>query len=71
MAVANLLITLVGAYVAMGVMFAIAFVARGITRVDPGAKGSTTGFKVIVFPGTVALWPLLLARWVASWRGHP
>ena len=53
-----------GAYAALGFAFAIAFVARGIRSVDPVAKGSSIGFRLIVFPGVVALWPLLLRVWV-------
>ena len=64
MEIAELFVNLFVAYAALGVMFAIAFVSAGITRVDPVAKGSSPGFRLIVFPGVAALWPLLLARWI-------
>ena len=57
-----------GAYGAFGVIFAIAFVVRGIRSVDPVAMGSTIGFRLIVFPGVVALWPLLLQTWIQKGR---
>ncbi|MGE0638904.1 MAG: hypothetical protein AB7G12_03385 [Thermoanaerobaculia bacterium] len=41
---------------------------RGIERIDPAARGASRGFRLIVLPGAVALWPLLLRRWV---RGAP
>jgi hypothetical protein len=56
------------AYGALGVLFAIAFVTKGISRVDPAAHGSRAGFRWIVFPGSAALWPLLLALWVRDGR---
>ena len=57
-----------GAYAAFGSMFAIVFVVRGIRSVDPVATGSTIGFRLIVFPGAVALWPLLLRAWFRKGR---
>jgi hypothetical protein len=68
MLLAELVTMLMSAYAMIGALFAIAFLTRGITRVDPVAKGSTRGFKLIVFPGIVALWPVLLQRWIVSRR---
>ncbi len=51
-------------YAAVGVVFALLFVTRGVNRIDPIARESTWGFRVMIFPGSVALWPLLLKRWV-------
>jgi len=56
------------AYAALGVLFALAFVTKGIGRIDPVAKGTRAGFRLIVFPGTAALWPLLLNRWIRESR---
>ena len=54
-----------GAYVAAGVVFAAAFVTWGVSRIDPVAREGTWGFRLIILPGVVALWPLLLIRWRA------
>jgi hypothetical protein len=51
-------------YLALGILFALAFVAIGIGRVDPVAKDSSVGFRLIIFPGVVAMWPWLLKRWI-------
>ena len=51
-------------YLALGILFALAFVAIGIGRVDPVAKDSSVGFRLIIFPGVVAMWPWLLKRWM-------
>jgi len=56
------------AYGLLGVVFAATFVAAGIQRVDPVAGHSPVSFRLIVFPGVAALWPLLLARWIRGPR---
>jgi len=58
-------------YLAIGGLFALAFVSVGIARVDPSAAGSTWGFRAIVAPGVAALWPLLLGRWIRGRRPPP
>jgi hypothetical protein len=63
--IATWLVRALGLYAALGLLFAIAFVTRGIERVDSGAHGSGWGFRLIVLPGVVALWPLLLSRWMS------
>lgn len=65
---AELLVAGVGIYAALGLLFAVPFVARGIDRVDPAAAGASWGFRLIVLPGVVALWPLLAHRWIAGGR---
>jgi len=62
--VAELFVDALTLYAAVGVVFAIAFVARGITRIDAHAEGAGLAFRLIVFPGIAALWPLLLSRWL-------
>lgn len=63
MAVAQWLLTLVTIYAAAGLLFGLAFVAWGVTRVDPAAKGSRWTFRLLILPGAAMLWPLMAARW--------
>jgi hypothetical protein len=65
---ANLLSVFLGVYVAAGLVFAVPFVLRGVNRVDPVAGESTWGFRLIIVPGVVALWPLLASRLLAARR---
>lgn len=61
-----------GIYGAAGVLFAIPFALRGAGAVDSAAKGGTWGFRVLTFPGVVALWPCMLVRWRrAAGGGQP
>jgi hypothetical protein len=51
-------------YAGVGTLVALAFLAFGLARVDPGARGAY-GFRPLLLPGLVLLWPLVLWRW---WR---
>ena len=53
-----------------GLVFAIAFVTTGVKRIDSQAIGTGVGFRVLIFPGAAALWPLLLRRWMSR-TGEP
>ncbi len=70
-ALANWLVILLGVYAALGLIFALAFVTRGVGRVDPAAREGTWGFRLLILPGTVALWPLLARRWLAGVTAPP
>ena len=67
MIAAQWLAILIESYGLAGLVFAIAFVVRGVAAVDPVAKGSGIGFRLLILPGSAALWPMLLVRWM---RGH-
>ena len=59
-------LALLTAYSFMGVGFAAWFHLRRIGRRDAASKGAGLGFRLIISPGLVALWPLLWFRWVAA-----
>jgi len=56
------------AYLALGLLFATVFVSVGIAAVDPVARGASAGFRLMIFPGVTALWPMFLMRWIAKAR---
>jgi hypothetical protein len=68
---ARLLVDLAAAYVAIGLLFAPWFVWRGVGRIDPHAQDATLGFRLIIAPGAVALWPLLLGRLLSGRTAPP
>ena len=59
------------AYTALGVAFALAFVTVGVKRIDSQAIGSSVGFRLLIFPGSVAFWPMLLRRWISGTEEPP
>jgi hypothetical protein len=67
---AELIVFAVGAYTAAGLLFAVAFVLRGVATVDPAAREGTAGFRLIIVPGVAVLWPLFAVRWAAG-SMHP
>lgn len=60
---AEAVVTALVIYGAVGAVFAVPFALRGAGAIDPAAKGGTWGFRVLTFPGVVALWPLMLVKW--------
>ena len=55
-------------YAAVGLLFGLAFVGIGVTRLDPAARGSSVAFRLLILPGSVALWPFLLWKWASATR---
>ena len=68
--VAIMLVDALYLYCIVGSFFAIAFVTSGVKRIDSQAMNSGMGFRVLIFPGAAALWPLLLRRWISR-TGEP
>ena len=54
-------------YAACGIIIAVAFVLLGVSRVMPHAP-VTIGARLVLLPGAVALWPLVLHRWLSRRR---
>lgn len=61
---ASFVVAALGAYAGIGLLFAIPFVTLGVQRIDGAAAGASLGFRLLVLPGCVLLWPLLLGRWL-------
>jgi len=59
---AEIVVKTVELYLACGAAFAAIFVWTWIGVVDPAARQGTLGFRLLVFPGVVMLWPVLALR---------
>jgi hypothetical protein len=70
MIAATFLIAL-GIYLACGFVFAIPFALFGAKHVDPHAASGTRGFRLLIIPGAMAFWPLLLQRWLTAVKPPP
>lgn len=64
--VAQVILAALGLYALLGLAFATVFVAVGIGRIDPAARGASLAVRLLLFPGSAALWPVLLARWARA-----
>ena len=65
----EILLIIVAVYLLAGVLFVIPFLMKGLNKIDKGANGSTTGFKIIIIPGVIVFWPVLLKKWMKANRG--
>jgi hypothetical protein len=63
---AEILVFSAAGYLAIGAVFAFAFVARGVERVDDAARASGWGFRLLLLPGSAVLWPWLARRWASG-----
>lgn len=59
---AGLLVAAGGLYLAAGLVFGLVYVTALAARLDPGARGAGPGFRLIILPAAVLLWPWLLVR---------
>ncbi|MFM9910049.1 MAG: hypothetical protein ACKVOW_11895 [Chitinophagaceae bacterium] len=55
-------------YLAAGFIFAIAFLIKGIRKVDENIHGSSKGFFFVIIPGVMVFWPFLLKKWMQASR---
>jgi hypothetical protein len=68
--VASVVEVVLGAYLLLGILFALPFTLfKGIARLDPAAAAGSLGFRLLAIPGSVALWPVLLRKWLGARHG--
>jgi hypothetical protein len=63
-AIAEAMIRVAEVYGALGAVVALAFVVSGIAHTPPYPSRVTVGARALLFPAALALWPLILRRWV-------
>ena len=69
--IASILLIVAAAYLIAGFMFAVPFLIVGVRRIDPHAKHGSWGFRILIAPGTILLWPLLASRWMRGVSAPP
>ena len=69
--IAAAFLILLASYLLCGVVFAIPFVVVGVGKIDPNASQGTWGFRLLILPGTLFLWPLLARRWFGGIHEPP
>lgn len=65
------LLILLGIYLACGFLFAVPFVLLGVLQIDARARHGSWGFRLLIIPGMLACWPLLLRRWIKGRHEPP
>ena len=69
--IASAFLILLGIYLLCGLVFAIPFGLAGVGKIDPHAKHGSWEFRLLIIPGTMALWPVLLKRWAGGAKEPP
>src|SRR5438876_3580485 len=69
--IAQVLLLVAAIYLLLGLVFAIPFVLLGVNKIDPHAKHGSWGFRLLIIPGTMFLWPLLARRWLKGTHEPP
>ena len=67
----EILLMAAGVYLLCGLAFALPFVLVGVAKIDPHAAGGSWGFRVLILPGTIFLWPVLARRWLKGVHEPP
>ena len=64
--IAAAFLILLGIYLLCGLLFALPFILLGVGKVDAHARHGCWEFRLLIIPGTMALWPLLARRWLTG-----
>ena len=62
----QILLIIVAIYLACGFVFMIPFIIKGVDVIDEGAHGSSIGFRIIIIPGAIVFWVVLLRKWIKA-----
>lgn len=69
--IAAIFLILLALYCTAGICFAIPFTILGVGKIDPHATHGSWGFRLLIIPGAMALWPFLLKRLVNGTTSPP
>jgi hypothetical protein len=67
MALFNIILFVLVTYLVCGLLFTGFFITKGVDKIDEGARGASTGFRIIIVPGSIVFWPFLLKKWINSY----
>jgi hypothetical protein len=65
-ALARMLVDAIAVYFAIGAIVAVPIMIFELGRIDPATKEAPWTFRVLVLPGVVAMWPVLVRLLVKS-----
>lgn len=51
-----------GLYALLGLLVALAYLFGGAGRIDPAARTMPVRARVLILPGVIGLWPLMLVK---------
>lgn len=63
------MLSVIGVYALLGILAAVALHSRGLRVLDHATIGAALMFRVLITPGMIALWPVLVLKWCRAARG--
>jgi len=66
MTTTGFLLYAIGGYLFVGLLIGLAFVLKGIRRVDTAADAAPILVRLLFLPGSVAIWPIVVRVWIAK-----
>ena len=66
MTIVTIILYIISIYLALGFLFMIPFIIKGVNKMDEGAHGGSIGFRIIIIPGVIVFWIILLNKWVKA-----
>ena len=64
--IVTIILIVLAVYLICGVVFTFFFIARGLEKIDEDAPGSSWGFRLIIIPGCIVFWVVLLNKWLKA-----
>lgn len=59
---ATTILLVLGVYAALGLLVGLAYMFGGAGRIDPASKTMPARVKLMILPGIIGLWPLMLIK---------
>lgn len=66
---AVLVVYAIAGYLGIGLVLGSVFALRGAARIDANARDAGLLFRILIVPGSAALWPIVLLKWKQSGAG--
>ncbi len=58
----NIILTVLGIYFIIGLLFGFYFLFKAATKIDPLLAASKKKVRFLLFPGVMATWPFLISK---------
>ena len=62
----EMFLTVLAVYFGIGVLFGIYFIIKGAVKIDPQLEDSKWSVRLLLLPGTIAMWPFLTSKLLKS-----
>jgi H+/Cl- antiporter ClcA len=59
----EIILLFAAAYLALGGVFALVFLAKGLRQLDHATRDAGLFFRLLITPGVIVLWPWLAVKW--------